>query len=265
MMTFLLIAFLLAQASATKPAAEAVKASAPVAVTELDMGKLKGEPYRLAWSPDAKELYVQTAERDGVGAVKKAHHYVVAATGGSPKEVESEPDWAAKYWAWKSWKAAPGSAAFAISLDERREVLRPTSAVRGSAEAGMGGDATTGVAVGGGGPGGAGGGTMTIGESQNASIRTMRLKGEVIGEWVNSVIVPGQTFGWSPAGLNLIAFSAKNEDLVIMDEQGRKQKIDTAKATSLPAWSDDGKKLAYVEQKDRKKFTLNVVEITVGS
>jgi Tol biopolymer transport system component len=50
-----------------------------------------------------------------------------------------------------------------------------------------------------------------------------------------------------------------------MDEQGRKQKIDTAKATSLPAWSDDGKKLAYVEQKDRKKFVLNVVEISVES
>ena len=43
-------------------------------------------------------------------------------------------------------------------------------------------------------------GTMVIPEGQNANIRTMRLKGEVIGEWVNSVIVPGLTFGWSPAG-----------------------------------------------------------------
>jgi hypothetical protein len=261
-MISLLIAFALAQAPAMKPAAEAVKASAPVVVTELDMGKLKGEPYRLAWSPDAKELYVQTAERDGVGTVKKARHYVVAATGGSPKEAESEPDWAAKYWAWKSWKAAPGSAAFAISVDERRDVVRATDARRGGTIAGMGGDASAGAQVGGG-PGGAG--TMVIPEGQNASIRTMRLKGEVIGEWINSVIVPGLTFGWSPASLNLIAFSAQNEGLIIMDEQGRKQKIDTAKATSLPAWSDDGRKLAYVEQKDRKKFVLNVVEITVGS
>jgi hypothetical protein len=261
-MTYFLVALMLAQASAGKPAAEAVKASAPIAVTELDTGKLKGEPFRLAWSPDAKELYVQTAERDSVGAVKKAHHYVVAATGGSPKEVEAEPDWASKYWAWKSWKAAPGSAAFAISLDERRDVVRPIDAPRGGTIAGMGGDASAGAQVGGG-PGGAG--TMVIPEGQNASIRTMRLKGEVIGEWVNSVIVPGLTFGWSPASLNLIAFSGKGKDLVIMDEQGRKQKIDTARATSLPAWSDDGKKLAFVEQKDRKKFTLNVVEITVGN
>jgi hypothetical protein len=262
MMTFLLIATMVAQTSAAKPAAAAVKASAPVAVTELDMGKLKGAPFRLAWSPDTKELYVQTAERDGVGTVKKARHYVVAATGGSPKEVEGEPDWAAKYWAWKSWKAAPGSAAFAISVDERRDVVRPINAPRGGSIAGMGGDAGAGAQVGGG-PGGAG--TMVIPEGQNASIRTMRLKGEVIGEWINSVIVPGLTFGWSPASLNLIAFSAQNEGLIIMDEQGRKQKIDTAKATSLPAWSDDGRKLAYVEQKDRKKFVLNVVEITVGS
>jgi hypothetical protein len=263
-MTYFLVALMLAQAPAAKPAAEAVKASAPIAVTEIDTGKLKGEPFRLAWSPDAKELYVQTAERDSVGAVKKARHYVVAATGGNPKEVGSEPDWAAKYWAWKSWRAAPGSAAFAIALDERRDVVKATdSAARGSTIAGMGGDASAGAQVGGGGPAGAG--TMVIPEGQNVSIRTMRLKGEVIGEWINSVIVPGQTFGWSPASLNLIAFSAKNGGLVVMDEQGRKQKIDTAKATSLPAWSDDGKKLAYLEQKDRKKFLLNVVEITVGS
>jgi hypothetical protein len=263
MMTFLLIATMLVQTSAAKPAAEAVKASAPVVVTELDVGKLKGEPFRLAWSPDAKELYVQTAERDGVGTVKKARHYIVLTAGGAPKEVDAEPDWAAKYWTWKSWKAAPGSPAFAISLDERREILKSTDVGRGGTIAGMGGDASAGAQVGGGGPGG--GGTMVIPEGQNANIRTMRLKGEVIGEWINSVIVPGLTFGWSPASLNLIAFSAKNGDLVVMDEHGRKQKIDTAKTTSLPAWSDDGKKLAYVEQKDRKKFVLNVVEISVES
>jgi hypothetical protein len=257
-MLFLLLTLLASQAgSATS--AEALKVGAPVAAAELDMGKLKGEPFRLAWSPDAKELYLQTAELDQVGAVKKARHYVVPAAGGAAKEVEGEPDWAAKYWTWKSWKAAPGSPGFAISVDERREIIKATQAPNGGTIAGMGGDSNAGATVGGGGPAGAG--TIVLPEGQNANIRTMRLKGEVIGEWINSVIVPGLTFGWSPAGLNLIAFSAKNEDVVIMDERGRKQKIDTTKITRLPAWSDDGKKLAYLEQKDRKKFVLNVVSI----
>jgi hypothetical protein len=258
-MTGLLIT-LLALQSGSSASAEALKVGAPVAVAELDMGKLKGEPFRLAWSPGGKELYVQTAERDSVGAVKKARHYVIAAAGGgTPKNVEEEPAWAAKYWTWKSWKAAPGSPAFAIGVEERREIIKASQAPTGGTIAGMGGDAGAGATVGGGGP--AGGGTIVLPEGQNANIRTMRLKGEVIGEWVNSVIVPGLTFGWSPASLNLIAFSSRNEDVVIMDEQGRKQKIDTAKMTRLPAWSDDGKKLAYVEQKDRQKFVLQIVDI----
>jgi hypothetical protein len=257
-MIALLIAAMVLQAGSV-PSAEALKIGAPVAVAELDMGKLKGEPFRLAWSPDTKELYLQTAELDSVGAVKKARHYVLAAAGGAPKEVDGEPDWASKYWAWKSWKASPGSPGFAISLDERREIIKAGQAPTGGTIAGMGGDSSAGATVGGGGPAGAG--TIVLPEGQNANIRTMRLKGEVIGEWINSVIVPGLTFGWSPAGLKLIAFSAKAEDVVIMDEQGRRQKVDTARVTRLPAWSDDGKKLAFLEQKDRKKYVLHVVDI----
>jgi Tol biopolymer transport system component len=59
----------------------------------------------------------------------------------------------------------------------------------------------------------------------------------------------------------MIAFSGKQEDMVLMDEQGRKHKIDTSDATRLPAWSDDGKRLAYLEQRGRRKFALQVVEI----
>jgi len=257
-MTALLITVLAAQiGSATS--AEALKVNAPVTLAELDMNKLKGVPYRLAWSPDRNELYVQTAELDGVGAVKKSRHYVMAAAGGAPKSVDEEPAWAVKYWTWKSWKAAPGSPSFAISVDERREIIKSGQAPTGGTLAGMGGDASAGATVGGGGPAGAG--TMVLPEGQNANIRTMRLKGEVVGEWVNSVIVPGLTFGWSPAPLKMIAFSGRDEDLVIMDEQGRKQKVDTDNLTRLPAWSDDGKKIAFLEQKDRRKFILRVVDI----
>lgn len=261
MMLALLLTLSLAQSTAAaKPAADALKISAPRTVTELDLGKLKGEPWKLAWSPDASELYVQTVERDGSGAVKKARHYLVAAGGGSIKDVDTEPAWAQKYWTWKSWKAAPGSPKFEIALEERREILRSTRAPRGGGEAGMTGDPSAGAPVGGGSAAGPAG-TVQIGEGQNAIIRTMKLKGEAIGEWVNAGIVPGLTFGWSPAALNMIAFSVKQEDVVVMDEQGRKHKIDTSGATRLPAWSDDGKRLAYLEHKGGRRFALQVVEI----
>jgi hypothetical protein len=262
-MLSLLVGLVVLQAQATT-SAEALKVTAPIAVADLDMGKLKGEPFRLAWSPDATEFYLQTAERDGRSVVTKARHYLVARSGGSPKEIESEPLWAVKYWTWKSWKASPGAPGWEIALDERREVIRATGAPRGGDVAGMGGDPSAGGTVSGGGPGGTGG-TVAVGEGQNAVIRTMKLKGEVIGEWINAGIVPGLTFGWSPAALKMIAFSGKEKDVTIMDEQGRKQRIGTDKLTRLPAWSDDGKKLAFLEQKDRRKFVLQVVEVTPGS
>jgi hypothetical protein len=262
-MLSLLLGLVLLQAA---PSAETLKITEPAVIAELDAGKLKGEPWRLAWSPDARELYVQAVERDGRGVVKTTRHYVLAVEGGSPKEVEGEPAWAAKYWAWKSWKATPAAGApFEIALDERREVLRATAAPKGGSLAGMSGDPSSGAPVGGGGPGGAGGGTVSVGEGQNAVIRTMKLKGEVIGEWVNAGIVPGLTFGWAPAPLRMIAFSGKDEDVVIMDDQGRKQKIETKAVTRLPAWSDDGRKVAFLEQNDRKKFTVQFVVVTPGS
>ena len=39
-------------------------------------------------------------------------------------------------------------------------------------------------------------------------VHTMRLAGETIGEFVNTVIVPGLTFGWGPKGSKVIAYSA---------------------------------------------------------
>ena len=58
------------------------------------MGKLKGEPFRQA-GDEREKLYVQTAERDGVGTVKKARHYIVL-TEALQRRVDAEPDWAAK-------------------------------------------------------------------------------------------------------------------------------------------------------------------------
>ena len=36
-------------------------------------------------------------------------------------------------------------------------------------------------------------------QSQTAHYYILKLKGEVVGEFVNTVAVPGLTFGWGPA------------------------------------------------------------------
>jgi len=44
--------------------ASAVRVGAPATVTELDLGKMKGDLRQVGWSPDGSQLYLQTAEGD---------------------------------------------------------------------------------------------------------------------------------------------------------------------------------------------------------
>ena len=92
----------------------------------------------------------------------------------------------------------------------------------------------------------------------------MRLKGEVIGEWINGVIVPGLTSDGRPP-LKMIAFSGKEQRPHDHGRTGTQAEDRHREGRGLPGWSDDGKKLAYLEQKDQKKFVLNVVDISVES
>jgi Tol biopolymer transport system component len=91
----------------------------------------------------------------------------------------------------------------------------------------------------------------------------MTYKGEKIGEFVNTVIVPGLTYGWGPKGSNIIAFSAlKSGKVVILDEQGGKLEIDGSKDAVLPAWSPDAKRLAWLQKDGRKKFQLYIAPVS---
>ena len=111
--------------------------------------------------------------------------------------------------------------------------------------------------------GGAAGEAMTAAmQSQIAHYYTLKLKGEVVGEFVNAVAVPGLTFGWGPAGTGLIAFSNPDGRIVIMDDQGRRQEISSSKSTLLPAWTDDGKRLAYLQRTGKDKAVLEIVDVT---
>ena len=109
---------------------------------------------------------------------------------------------------------------------------------------------------------GATGGAMSAAmQSQVAHYYTLRLKGEVIGEFVNAPAVPGLTFGWAPTDTGLIAYASQDGRLVIMDDKGRKQQVPDSRSVLLPAWSPDGTRLAYFERTGKHKARLEVVDV----
>lgn len=228
-------------------------------LAEIDGRKLKGEPSRLAWSPDGKTLYLQMTERDDAGKAT-VRHYLVPASGGQPTSTSGEPVWAAEYWGWKSGQASPADPALKIQVDEQRKIVRATAAPRGGALAGMGGDAGSGTASGMGGPPGTSDSVDGPGSSQNVVVRRMLLNGEVIGEFVNAGIVPGLTFGWAPPTAGGIAFRNTDGRIVVMNADGTKQTVSGSKNATLPAWSADASRLAWIEQSGRNKYVVRVAD-----
>ncbi len=265
----MIILALTAAAALQAPAAPAtsdarqIALAAPAVVTSLETGKLKGEPAMLAWSPDGKELYVQAVERDRNGTVKSMRHYVVSLDSKQLKGADQPPAWAPKYWTWKSGQASPAEPAFRISVDQRQETVRATSAPRGGDMARGGLDTS-------GGPGGGGGGSTSVDaasaayQSQTQTIYSLKVKGETIGEWTNEVVSPGTNFTWAPAPMKLFAFSKRDGGAInVLDNSGHRQELSGAKSAVLPAWSDDGKQIAWLEKKDRKHYDLTIADVSV--
>jgi hypothetical protein len=236
--------------------------SPPSAIVEIDTGKLKGDLVRLAISPDGTQFYLQTVERDSRGNVV-ARHYLLGTGGEQPKGTGQEPRWAAEYWTGKAAQSAPGLSSFKIAIDQQQKRVTSTSTPAG------GDMAKGGLGPGTGGAGGGVGGTSVAEatgaalQSQYASVITMTLKGEVVGQFVNAPALPGTTFGWGPAGSGLIVFTSTEGRLVIMDDQGRKQEIPGSKAAQIPGWTADGARLVYLERTGRKRLTLKAITVTL--
>jgi dipeptidyl aminopeptidase/acylaminoacyl peptidase len=226
-------------------------------VAELNMAKLKGEPSRLAWSPDGSQLYVQTLE-GGFGRPNvKLRHYVFNVANGAKEDLQVEPAWASAFWTAKSGQTSPDGPPLKIELKTEQRREETTAVPRGGDLARGGTSIDTGTSV--------SDGVAAAYNSQTVTVHSMLLRGETIGEFVNSAIVPGLTFGWGPHGSRLIAFSAqKTGRIVVMDDQGRKQDVEGSKDAILPAWSPDGKRLAWLQKEGRGKFILQVARVSVS-
>jgi hypothetical protein len=234
--------------------ADSLKLSDPKSVATITLDK--DVVRRLAWNADGTELYVQTAELKVDALPKTAFHSVINLAAGKIQRIDAEPKWAEDYHEWKSWKSAPGDDAFMIELaTEQRRNSATALPMAGEMARGGGVDpATTGASV---------ESVMAVAQqSQSGTANIMRLKGQTVGEWLNQPIVPGQTFGWGPAGSGVIAYAdVQNRQLILMDKNGQRQKIGGTKGVWTPSFSADFTKLAWIEIKG-KKATVYVADIS---
>src|SRR6185437_1720901 len=231
--------------------ASALTFAPPQKVVSLD--KIKGEPIQLAWSPDGAELYVESGQRTRVGTFENLKHYLVTLANQQVKAVDAPPQWATDYQTWKGNKWAPGNHAFVIEISEENRTTRAVSAPSGGALA-KGGE--SGAAMGN--MDDAVSASLT---SQNQHVISLKLKGEVVGEYVDTQFVPGYTFGWAlqSAG-NYIAYGGPDGHLGVMDDHGAKTLVPDTRNVLLPSWTDDGKKIAFIE-KSGKKFDIYVTDL----
>ena len=238
-----------------------ITATAPRTVAEFETRDVKGEPVRLLWSEDGTELYLQTTEKERGRVNTITSHHVFSLDSGKKKRVDNEPAWVKAAWAAKSDRSAPDKPSFMIDVGAEKRVARGVAAP-------MGGDMARGGVGGGGDIGGGGGGTSAeeaIGVaqgSQGVTVQFLKLGGKTIGEFVNTAIVPGTTFGWGPKGTKAIAYSNPgNGRIVIMDVEGKTQEFDATGDTLLPVFSSDGTMLAWLRKAGRNKYQLQVTKL----
>jgi len=220
-------------------------------VTELDLGRLKGELRQVGWSPDGEQLYVETA--DGNPQSPSFRHYIVEATGGEAQATGVAPEWAQAYWEFKSNRFAPGLGSIMIEFEQKLEKMK--------------------IGTGSGRPGemaGGAGGAVPVdvektAEGQHQNVARLTLFGETISEFVNQVPIPGLMFSWGPTASGAIAYTDRESGhLMLLDQHGRKQSVAGVKNALLPAWSIDGSRLAWVQKSGRRKYTLFRASVSRG-
>jgi hypothetical protein len=237
----LVAAFVVSVAAAQPPP---FSTAAPVLVTDLQGSRFSGDPSQLAWSPDSATVCLQTIEGDRPPL--KTRYYLIRLAEHDFHGVDVAPDWAPKYWEFKSARTPPGHPELAIQVETQNKGGKvPTQSLHAKA---AGGGLENAVAA--------------QNEAEGSVVRTLTLKGEAIGQYVDQPLVPGMTFGWSPETLHAVAYAKPDGRLALMDLQGGKIDADATKGITLPAWSPDGSTIVYVQKQGRHHYALMQVAVT---
>ena len=83
-----------------------------------------------------------------------------------------------------------------------------------------------------------------------------KLKGDL------SQIGAGVTFSWGPENSGAIAYVNRDGQLMLFDQSRHKQTVAGVKDATLPAWSMDGRQIAWAQKAARRKFTLMSAAVT---
>jgi hypothetical protein len=230
---------LIAQLAAQGEAIPAVDVSsltiaAPRFVCEINLDELHGELRRLSWSPDGRSLHVQTVE-PGADA---QHDYIVTLPDGVISRAFGEPEWGRQYWTMKSSLGAPGIPSLRLEVQQDNRRTRPTPFTNGTANGGAY--------------------TPDVRNPVDAfeSEVTLRLLGFQIGNWINDPPMAGETYGWGPSGSGTIVFVGRGDRLTLMDRGARRKVVGAIKGATMPAWSSDGTRLAFLQKTGKKRYRL---------
>jgi len=256
-----LLAALIGQAPVGKPApvpdVTRLSFAGPTAIAEIDASRVQGDPVGLAWNTDGT-IYLRVTQ----GKDKTRHYLIQTVPAVSVAQCDEVPAWAAAYWTWKSSASAPEDPTFKLDVEQRQERRNVTNVSSGS---GLAGNASGLPPTGGGDRGGESMSQSVAAaaalNSMMVSIVTMRYRGQVVGEWVGSPPQPGVRFGWAPAPMGLLAYTDAGRRLVVIDRAGKTLRVPGATDALLPAWSLDGTRLVYLQQKNAQTYVLMVAAL----
>jgi hypothetical protein len=240
------------QATRSEPSpVDALKISGPETLLDLDTLEMKGVPTRLAWAPDGASLYVRVSRFDR-WFNETASHSIVGRSTRKLTGTNGEPPWATRYWVWKSAPASPAADGWRLVFEAREEQVRTTNVPRGADIGGFMADAT--------------GGYDELAQkavlaNQKARFETLTLSGHLIDQTINTSLIPGRKFGWAPAPRELMAFAGRDGRLVLMDRDGRTRVVKDTRNVLLPAWSEDGQYIAFIERVRSDEYALRTVRI----
>jgi hypothetical protein len=81
-------------------------------------------------------------------------------------------------------------------------------------------------------------------------------------DWINGAPLAGETFGCGPSGSGALAFVDRAGRVSLVDREQPRQTIAGVKNAALPAWSDDGSWIAFLQKSSRRRYMSTVVAIS---